>query len=204
MTGASRRPRPFLLGRHDRCLLLRAQSDPEAFADFYDAYHRRVLIYLARRLPNAEIAFDLMSETFAKALANRRQFRGTTAEEEQGWLFAIARGELSHYWRRGTVEQSALAKLGIPRVSLTSAEVERVEQLADLSALRPRLVEGLAALPFDQRRAIELRVLAELDYETVAANLGVSEDVVRARVSRGLRTLGRLLGSTDVALERWA
>ena len=179
----------------------RAQRDPDAFAAFYEAYHRRVLVFLTRRLLSSEVAFDLMSETFAKALANRDQFRGTTAEEEQGWLFAIARAELSSYWRRGAVEQAALRRLGVPPLSLSPSEAERIEELADLIALRPQLVSALRTLPVDQRHAVELRVVAELDYDVMAAKLGVSEDVARARVSRGLRSLSRHLSQADLAME---
>ncbi len=91
------------------CLLCRAKGDPDAFADFYDAYVERVLVFLARRLLDGETALDLTSETFAKALQKRHQFRGRSAEQEQAWLFAIARSELSHFWRRGAVERTALA-----------------------------------------------------------------------------------------------
>ena len=81
------------------CLLVQSREDPEAFARFYDAYAERVLVFFTRRVFDVDMAFDLLSETFAMALERRRQFRGDTAEEEQGWLFAIARSELSHYWR---------------------------------------------------------------------------------------------------------
>jgi hypothetical protein len=33
---------------------------------------------------------------------------GTSAEEEQGWLFAIARSQLTHFFRRGEVERAAI------------------------------------------------------------------------------------------------
>ena len=93
----------FLRHNPSASLLLRAQEDPRAYAAFYDAYSDRVLAFLARRVFDPEVAVDLMSETFAKVLERRMQFRGSTAAEEQGWLFAIARTELSHYWRSGRV-----------------------------------------------------------------------------------------------------
>src|SRR3954464_6581188 len=96
-------------------MLARSRHDPDAFAEFYDAYAERVLLFLVRRVLDVDAAFDLLSETFATALERRHQFRGSSAEEEQGWLFAIARSELSHYWRDGKVERIALAP---PRVGL--------------------------------------------------------------------------------------
>jgi len=50
-------------------------------------------------------------------------------------------------------------------------------------------------LPAEQREALQLRVVDELDYPTVADRLGVSEVAARARVSRALRALA---GALDV------
>ncbi|WP_028067724.1 RNA polymerase sigma factor [Solirubrobacter soli] len=175
--------------RRPTCLLAQARDDPEAFAAFYDAYSERVLIYLTRRVLDVDTAFDLLSETFATALEQRRKFRGDTAEEEQGWLFAIARTELARYWRHGRVERGALARLGVPLPGLTDPEIERIEELAGVAGLAKQLHAAMRTLPEDQRRAVELRVVCECGYPDVAGRLGVSEQTARARVSRGLRAL---------------
>jgi RNA polymerase sigma-70 factor, ECF subfamily len=187
--------------RRSDCLLARAREDSDAFADFYDAYAERVLLFLVRRVLDVDTAFDLLSETFAKALEHRHQFRGRTAQEEQGWLFSIARSELSHFWRDGRVERSALARLGVPVPGLTDPEIERIEQLAGIAALAAELADAMAALPEEQRRAVELRVIEECGYADVAVMLGVSEQTARARVSRGLRTLAQRLRDPHALLE---
>ena len=56
------------------------------------------------------------------------------------------------------------------------------------------MLDALGALPADQRRAVELRVVEEeLSYAELASALDVSEPTARARVSRGLRALARML-----------
>jgi RNA polymerase sigma factor (sigma-70 family) len=187
--------------RRTPCLLTASREDPDAFADFYDAYAERVLLYFARRVLDVDTAFDLLSETFAKALERRHQFRGHTPEEEQGWLFSIARSELSHFWRDGRVERSALARLGVGVPGLSDPDIERIEQLAGLSALAAPLADALAALPEDQRRAVELRVIEEYGYAEVAVILDISEPTARARVSRGLRALAHQLREPETMLE---
>ena len=142
-----RRPALRLVRTSSRCLLARAQDDVEVFAEFYDAYYDSVLRFLARRVFDPELAFDLLSETFAKALERRAQFRGSSAAEEQAWLFSIARTEISHYWRSGKVEQAAVARFAITVPTLTESEHERIESLAGLSALGSQLADALLALP---------------------------------------------------------
>ena len=187
--------------RRSASLLAQSRQDPDAFAAFYDAYAERILLFLVRRVLDVDTAFDLLSETFATALERRHQFRGSSAEEEQGWLFSIARSELSHYWRDGKVERIALARLGVGVPALSDPEIERIEQLAGITDLVPALHDAMASLPEDQRRAVELRVVEEHGYSEVATILGVSEQTARARVSRGLRALAQRLPKSPAMIE---
>jgi RNA polymerase sigma-70 factor (ECF subfamily) len=178
--------------------LVRASRDPDAFAEFYEQYAERVLIFMTRRVFDVELAFDLTSETFALALERSEQFRGSTAEEEQGWLFAIARNLLGEYMRRGKVEREAARRLSAEPPPISTSTTEMIERAAGLADLRAQLREALDELPADQRQAVQLRVVDELSYSEVAARAETSEQVVRARVSRGLRTLGQRL-SADIS-----
>lgn len=205
MTGLGFLDRPVLSRlprfRSGASLLVQSRQDPDAFAGFYDAYAERVLLFLVRRVLDVDTAFDLLSETFAIALERRHQFRGSSAEQEQGWLFSIARSELSHFWRNGKVERVALARVGVGVPGLSDPEIERIEQLAGINELVPALHDAMAALPEDQRRAVELRVVQEHGYAEVADMLGVSEQTARARVSRGLRALAQRLPKPAAMIE---
>lgn len=186
------------------CLLARSRSDPNAFADFYSAYAERVLRFMVRRLLDVEIALDLMSETFAKALQRRRQFRGSTVAEEQAWLFAIASSELSRFWRRGKVERKALSRIGVTVPELADHELERIEERVGVQAIAGALREEMKRLTPDQRKAVELRVLDGMGYEEIAASTEASTQVVRARVSRGLRALAEGLRERGIEAEDFA
>ncbi len=175
------------------CLLQAAKSDPDAFAAFYDEHIDRVMGYFVRRTFDAELARDLSAETFATALLRRGDFRGRTEEEERAWLFAIARTQLSHYHRRGQVERRAVQRLGIMTAQMEPDEIARVEEQAGIAHMRPRLVGALASLHSEQRQAVELRVVHELEYASIAEAMHSSEELARARVSRGLRALARVL-----------
>lgn len=188
---------PFRKARAPTCLIQFAHTDPNAFADFYDAYGERVMSYLLRRAFDAEIAYDMHAETFAIAFERRRQFRGATPEEEQAWLFAIARSQLTQYWRRGTVERGGLTRLKLDRPALDDDAVDRLERIAELDDLRPRLAAAMSEIPEEQAEAVSLRIIHETSYAEIARIQGVAETLVRARVSRGLRTLEKLIGLDD-------
>ena len=186
---------------HPAGLLAQARDDPGAFAAFYEAHAQQVLVYFTRRTMDVQIALDLMSETFAVALEECPKFRGTTPEQERGWLYAIAKSQLTHFLRDGDIDRRALQRLDLSPAQLTDPDIERIETLAGIAELAKRVNGALAGLPPDQQDAIRLRVVDELDYPAVASQLGISEQTARARVSRGLRALTRDLGPQAVAKE---
>ncbi|MEA2190555.1 MAG: hypothetical protein QOI73_676 [Solirubrobacteraceae bacterium] len=177
----------------DEPLISRSVEDAQAFHEFYIAYVDRVVVFFARRTLDAEMALDLTGETFALALERRAQFRGDSPQEEQGWLFAIARNQLAAFWRHGEVERAALLRLGCEPPESTMADLEWVERAADLPALRTTVRSALHGLPSDQAYAVTARVVEARPYADLAGELNVSEQVVRARVSRGLRALAQTL-----------
>ena len=83
------------------------------------------------------------------------------------------------------------------RRDLGPDEYERIEDLADLQRVRPQLADALDRLCADQRTALTLRVLEHRGYDEIALACGASEQAVRARVSRGLRELGKSLAANS-------
>jgi RNA polymerase sigma-70 factor (ECF subfamily) len=88
-------------------------------------------------------------------------------------------------------------RLGVDRPVMGEDERRRVEELAGLERLRPVLAAELDRLPPDQREAVRLRVVDELEYDELAARLDISAQTARARVSRGLRALGEAIKLTE-------
>jgi RNA polymerase sigma-70 factor (ECF subfamily) len=93
--------------------------------------------------------------------------------------------------RRKTVE-----RLGIRLPGISEDDHERIVELAGLAEMRDRVATAFSDLSGDQREALRLRVIEELEYPEVAATLCVSEQTARARVSRGLRRLADALEMT--------
>jgi RNA polymerase sigma-70 factor (ECF subfamily) len=75
-----------------------------------------------------------------------------------------------------------------------SAETEaQIFQRAGLDEMRDAIAAGVALLSDDAREAITLRIVDELSYSDLASQLAISEQAARLRVSRGMRTLARVL-----------
>ncbi|MDO8213346.1 RNA polymerase sigma factor [Conexibacter sp. CPCC 206217] len=180
-------------GRSDAELLVACADEPEAFATFYRRHVGALLGYLHARTGRAELAADVCAETFARALERHAQFDAARGPA-RGWLFMIGSGVLIDSFRRGQVEDRARRRLGIPPRELTDRDLERIEELIDArSAPDPSAL--VADLPPEQREALLARIVEERSYAEIAAQLEVSQAVVRQRVSRGLSALRARMGS---------
>ncbi|MEO8693867.1 MAG: RNA polymerase sigma factor [Acidimicrobiales bacterium] len=172
----------------DAELLRGTRDNAELFGDFFDRYYSEVSEFFWLRTADVEVAADLTAETFAAALAGLERFdgnRGTPA----GWLFGIADKQLRQWLRRGRVDRRARDRLHVDPISVDEGGYERVEALSEIRRLVEPLAAAVAALPEAVRRAVELRILDQLEYAAVAQHLGCSQGAARVRVSRGLKQL---------------
>jgi RNA polymerase sigma-70 factor (ECF subfamily) len=183
--------------RTDAQLLAEASRDPLAFREFYDRYAAWVRSWFVRQTGSDSAALDLTAETFAQAWHACRRFRDMADGSGAPWLFGIARNLLRQYHKHNRIETAARERLGIPAAWAECEEYEAVDERITAGSLAPLLRRALRALPLEQRRALELRVVQQLDYEEVAGALGCSQNAARLRVSRALRALGLKLGGAE-------
>jgi RNA polymerase sigma-70 factor (ECF subfamily) len=178
---------PSLAESTDQELLRLTPVNVEAFGVFYDRYEREVLAFFWRRTGRADLAADMTSELFARALEAAARF-----DDDRGsartWLYMFARQLLVDAWRRGRVENAARARLRMEPLVVTDGFLRTIERVA---AAQSDVLGLLEELPQEQRLAVEGRVVDELDYAELSRRLSCSESVVRQRVSRGLRALRR-------------
>lgn len=180
--------------RSDAQVIADSIRDPDVFRDLYDRYAERLHSFFLRRTGNSDAAVDLTAETFAQAWRGRRSFRDQVGGSAGPWLFTIARRLLIRSVARRRIDTTMVEQL---QVELSAWACDRVcPEPSWLDGMDDDIEAALVQLPPDQRRAVELRVLEELPYATIAHRLGCTTTAVRIRVSRGLATMrSRLEGS---------
>jgi RNA polymerase sigma factor (sigma-70 family) len=172
---------------YDRDLLRRTcEGDAEAFGLFYRARRGDVLAFLRVRVPSADLAADLMCETFAKALVSAYNADRELPRVPVAWLVAIVRNELTDSVRRGGVADDTRRRLAMQPLELSDRDLAAVESLA---ADADVLGELRDLLPADQFQALTARVIDGREYAEIAHELQTSQSVVRKRVSRALAQL---------------
>lgn len=157
------------------------------FASFYERHGRLVMAYFVRRVRDPQLAADLTAETFAQALSARHRFQPRGTGSGARWLFAIASHVHSTHARERVRDERRRVALELEPAPLGSDDLAAIVEAGE----EHNVLEALRRLPEGQRAAIRAYVLDEQSYRDIADTGGLSEAVVRKRVSRGLAALRR-------------
>lgn len=174
---SSRHPAEDRSARSERLLVQAAQRDPAHFADLYEQNFERVYAFVIRRVRNREIAEDITSDAFHRALASLPKFdwRGIPFS---AWLIRIAANLIADQWKRMSRESNDED----PPEPASAADLEEAEHRARLF----RLVERL---PADQRQVLQLRFAEGRNIAEIAQAMGRSEGAIKQLQFRGLAKL---------------
>jgi RNA polymerase sigma-70 factor (ECF subfamily) len=148
---------------------------------------------------------DLVQETLLKAHQAIGQFQGRTEAELMAWLRSILANTLADAARkfsrqRGDREVSverAVEESSARLEAWLAAEQPSPSQQAQRQEELLRLAGALAALPEDQRKALELRYLRACSVAQVAEEMGRSRPAVVGLLFRGLKKLRGLLSESE-------
>jgi RNA polymerase sigma factor (sigma-70 family) len=149
--------------------MAKSAATTHALEELYRTSYPR-FVRVARAIVGKERARDAVQESFARAIRARSRFRGEGSLE--AWLWRIL------------VNVCAEKRPWQPQVPLpqeTAANGYEQEW--------PELRAAVASLPERQRHVLFLRHYADLDYETIAAALGIRRGTVAATLHAAHRTL---------------
>ena len=171
---------------HDLVGAARA-GDHEAWEVLYRRVYSRLRAYVVRRI-GQPLADDVMGETLTRAVEGIARL-----DLEQGgfdaWIFGIARHVCADQHRRAFRRKFSADDLVQPDL-IDSARLPGEALEGDVDQARVRRL--FAMLSADERELLQLRVMAGLSAEEVAAVVARSPGAVRTAQSRALAHLRRL------------
>lgn len=176
-------------------LVARAQAgDAEAFGLVYDQYVDQVFRFVYRRVLDRQVAEDLTSETFLRALRNLAAFR-RPGGDFSAWVTTIARNLVINHMQSHQRRERPVAEVHEPVLAgvVAGPEAVAVDRLT-----REALIDGIAKLSPVQRQCITLRYLRELSIEETAQALGRTPAAVKSLQHKALKALRGLLRGTVV------
>jgi len=160
------------------------RSARETFAELYEQYLPRVFRYISYRVGNTQLAEDLTSGVFEKALTGFSSYRSDKASFST-WLLSIARHLVIDHYRAGGKRQI----VPLEKVTEMSSESASPEEEAVRKEERQRFEVCLAGLPQQEQEIISLKFGAEMNNRQIAGMLSLSESNVGTTLYRAVRKL---------------
>jgi RNA polymerase sigma-70 factor (ECF subfamily) len=144
---------------------------------------------------------DVVQQTLVRAYEKRHLFHGRDDARRAAWLRAVLANVLADGFRKlgpggqpvRSLEQS-LEQSSLRLEAFLVADQSSPSQRADRNERLLRLADALAALPDDQRQAVEARHLQGASLVEIGAAMGRSVPAVAGLIQRGLRALRARLG----------
>ena len=172
----------------------------EAF-DLIVGRYQRALAYVARgRLGNADLADDVVQETFLCALKWLHTY--DSKYSFRTWLWTILLNQCSRSAKKIGRQQRVFSAAGDYRGGNPDATLLTSDEASPLDGLLAResagrLQELLARLPENQADAVRLRFFGGLKFQEIAQAQGCSLTSAKTRVRLGLVQLSQWLGESQ-------
>ncbi|HLD21893.1 MAG TPA: sigma-70 family RNA polymerase sigma factor [Patescibacteria group bacterium] len=174
--------------KQEQALVESAKQDENAFAQLYDQTYDRIFRYILRRCNEYELAQDLTSETYFKALKNLGKYKTQEGKPFIAWLYRIASNEVNMYFRK-MKNYHFVALEDHPELAEHSSAENNPNEHVQQNELRAVLHKALQILtPLDQT-IVSLRYFEQQSITEIAAVVNAQEGTIRSRLCRALKKM---------------
>ena len=177
----------------DQALLARVSGgDATALRALYDVCAARAMSIAYRVLASRSEAEEVVQETFVQVWRQAASYDASRGGA-MAWVATIVRSRALDRLRSRAASERAVARSEDDPDAQPTAPAPA--ELAAQRELRAQVMAALAALPVEQRSAIELAYYEGLSHSEIAARLGDPLGTVKTRVRLGLAKLASVLGA---------
>ncbi len=166
-------------------LINKAKEDKRFFAPIYEHYYTPIYIFIFKKVRNEELAADISSKTFLKAITNldKYTYKGFPFSS---WLYKIAMNEVNMHFRKQTKKRF---------VEVRDSDLIEIVQYVEVKEkdVHKEVLTILASLPPKQSEIIDLRFFEQYSFKEIGEILSITEANAKMKVYRILDKLKKLL-----------
>ena len=168
-------------------IINKAKKDYQAFDYLYEKYMPQIFQYVMFRVYNREVAEDIVSVVFFKAMKNLSLFHWRKIPFS-AWLYRIAYNEICNHAKREKKNDRMIAEYLKEEGDLTyEADFETTEKSFDF------VHEYLVKLPMKDQDLITMRFFEKRSFAEIAQISGKNESTLRVNLHRALKKLESLM-----------
>lgn len=153
--------------------------DFEAFGNLYEAYVDAIFAFVFRKTGEREVAEDLCSQIWMKAMKALERFETQEGASFKSWIYRIAHNTIIDYYRakKEQVDIQEIAEIGFH---------ENIAEMIDNKDRLKQVEMFLETLKPLEREIVILRVWDDLSYKEIADLTGKTQDNCKQIYKRSL------------------
>lgn len=160
-----------------------AKRDPQHFEVLYRRYHLEIYRYVFHKVRDQEVAGDIASQVFVKALGQLKKYKHKGVPFS-AWLFRIAINEVNQYFRKTQKTRFlSIESSGLEELQETLEDTSEKEQLLNV------MKEVLVGLSDAEVTLIDLRFFEGRSFKEVGQIMEISEANAKAKTYRILKRM---------------
>ncbi|OGO15096.1 MAG: hypothetical protein A2Z02_05225 [Chloroflexi bacterium RBG_16_48_7] len=178
----------------EKLLIEDARNSPAAFGKLFEEYYPRISNYVLHRMTSADMAQDITSEVFFKAMTRLHTFSWRDISFSS-WLYKIANNEIKMYYRKKAVKFLSLEFLFEDHFfeppDSTDIEQDYIAAEEELSRNQQfiEVRKHLLRLPVIYREALTLRYFEGKALADIGEITGKNLNTVKSLILRGKEKL---------------
>jgi len=179
---------------------MQQKLDDPPTALLYQRYAPAIFANLRQHTASREDAEDVLVEVFLAAMEYTK-FSAMSEQEQQAWLWRVARNKVVDHYRRSVRRQSVT--LEHVADSLYDDDQQAPEQVMLRQEEYIHLRTHLQSLSPLQQEVLQLRFINDLRCAEIASRLGKREGTIRVMLSRALNLLRGIYQQQSGGNERY-
>ncbi len=171
---------------NEKEIILKAKYDISAFEYLYDKYFLQIYKYVMLRVKNRDVAHDIVSDVFYKAMSKLHLFKWRSIPFSS-WLYRIAVNEISNHYRREKKKHKLVGELIVEKDTFESPP--EMDETMNYEFIRKYIKD----LPQRDQDVITLRYFEKKSFQEISEIIGKKEGYIRVILHRALKKLEQSL-----------
>lgn len=173
----------------DFYLLMLDTAQQNIFIQLWEKYSERLLYRAYGYLGHREAAEEAVGDTFLSLMKHFSRYEDCSEDELLALLLTILDNTMRNQTKRSSrIRFISLQRNDEPDLDLPDSKADPAEIALSRITVQ-RIMELLTRLPPIYREVLDLRLLRDWSYDTIAALLGITPETARKRFERGRRMI---------------
>ncbi|MDQ3190576.1 MAG: sigma-70 family RNA polymerase sigma factor [Bacteroidota bacterium] len=172
--------------KQEESIIELAKKDPAKFNVLYNKYFEQVFMYVLKRVETEDIAADITSQIFLKALSGLKNYK-VQGLPFSSWLYAISRNEIYNQHKQRKI--NIVISINIEGMGIIAGEIVEENTIEDFS----RLYAALKTLPEEDIELIEHRFFEKRPFKEISEILNITENNAKVKTYRAIDKLKKIM-----------